>query len=80
MVKEKLAHDYVTNHDDSEVRRMYSHHYRSFIAGFNSSEAQKTTINEILKQFRDWTRENLDKDDIVTQKAVDRYLEAINNM
>ena len=31
---------------------------------------------ELLNTFRDWTTENLDSEDIVTQEAVDSYLEA----
>ena len=30
-----------------------------------------------LKAFREWTMENLDQEDIVSQKAVDRYLESL---
>lgn len=33
--------------------------------------------SEQLKTFREWTRENLDEKDIVTQEAVDSYLESI---
>lgn len=33
--------------------------------------------SELLNAFRQWARENLDDEDIVTQKAVDRYLESI---
>ena len=33
--------------------------------------------SEQLKAFREWTRENLDQKDIVTQQAVDRYLESL---
>jgi len=31
---------------------------------------------ELLNTFRDWTTENIDSEDIVTQEAVDSYLEA----
>jgi hypothetical protein len=33
--------------------------------------------SEQLKAFREWTRENLDQKDIVSQTAVDRYLESL---
>lgn len=33
--------------------------------------------SEQLKAFREWTRENLDEKDIVTQQAVDMYLESL---
>ena len=32
---------------------------------------------ELLNTFRDWTTENLDSEDIVTQEAVDSYLESL---
>lgn len=36
------------------------------------------TIQEILKDFREWTRENLDEQDIVTQEAIKGFLETFN--
>ena len=34
-------------------------------------------LSEQLKAFREWTRENLNQEDIVSQKAIDRYLESL---
>jgi hypothetical protein len=33
--------------------------------------------SEQLNAFREWTRENLNQEDVVTQEAIDRYLESI---
>ena len=33
--------------------------------------------SEQLKAFREWTRENLNQEDVVPQKAVDGYLESL---
>lgn len=32
---------------------------------------------EQLKAFREWTRENLDQENIVTKQAIDSYLESL---
>ena len=33
--------------------------------------------SEQLKAFREWTRENLTQEDIISQTAIDRYLESL---
>ena len=33
--------------------------------------------SEHLNAFREWTRENLNQEDVVTQEALDRYLESL---
>jgi uncharacterized protein (DUF2267 family) len=40
---DKQAHEYVTNHPDSEVRRMYGHYFRTFKDGFNAASQFKAS-------------------------------------
>jgi hypothetical protein len=52
----EAADKYVSNHQDSEVRRMYGHHYRSFMAGVSFMESQLTEKDldmKLLKVDRD---------------------------
>jgi hypothetical protein len=51
----KAADEYVTNHQDSEVRRMYGHHVRTFIDGANYSKdipSQEKRIQELEEGLR----------------------------
>jgi hypothetical protein len=54
-----LADKYVSEHADPEVRRMYGHHFKSFMAGYNankrevlSNESEQASMetNEHLEQ------------------------------
>jgi hypothetical protein len=49
----EVADNYVSNHSDSEVRRMYGHHCRSFIAGakWQKEELLKEIIGEIDRRI-----------------------------
>lgn len=53
------AHEYVTNHPDSEVRRMYGHHYRSFMDGYKHAETENTRLREALERIRDFKYKGL---------------------
>jgi hypothetical protein len=44
-----VAHNYVTNHQDSEVRRMYGHHLRTFMDGYKQGQSELREENERLK-------------------------------
>lgn len=59
---EEGAKNYVETHKDSEVRRMYGHHFRSFLAGAEHahSEGKKEGWNESLDAVR---------------SAIDKYIE-----
>lgn len=51
----KLADDYVSNHHDEEVRRMYGHHFRSFIEGFKKCQEinseRKFTLEDMHRAY-----------------------------
>jgi hypothetical protein len=48
---EEAAKQYVETHTDSEIRRMYGHHYRSFLAGTKYADKQKADLLEALKKL-----------------------------
>ena len=51
----------------------------AYLEGYSQALSIANVVgqSEQLKAFREWTRENLDEKDIVTQQAVDRYLESL---
>lgn len=46
---EDAARNYVSNHEDLEVRRMYGHYYRTFIAGAKSNAAKEYWFSQFKK-------------------------------
>lgn len=52
----KLANDYVSTHHDEEVRRMYGHHFRSFVAGFSKCQEinseKKFTLQDMNMAYK----------------------------
>jgi hypothetical protein len=54
---DKMAKAYVENHPDSEVRRMYGHHVRSYRDGYIAASQQC----EALQKFKAYVHDRLDK-------------------
>lgn len=54
---EELAKEYVENHPDSEVGRMYGHHVRSFKDGYKASESTISQLQEELSGLKKFPRE-----------------------
>lgn len=55
MTKEEKADNYVSNHKDSEVRRMYGHHYRSYIAGYEEADQQNKALLKEVEELKEIT-------------------------
>ncbi len=61
----------------------YQQHFEAVVKSYIEIENAALRIHDVvgrseqLKAFREWTRENLDEQDIVTQQAVDSYLKSL---
>ena len=78
--KEELAHRYVTDHEDSSIRRMYGHHYQTFIAGFeaNSHDDLLKRNKELLEALTKLVFAD-ELNPVEVHKAQRDAMQAINN-
>ncbi len=63
--KEIKADNYVSNHKDSEVRRMYGHHCRSYIAGYEEADQQNKALlkenSKLVQTVAEWSALAIDR-------------------
>ena len=78
------AEQFFNNGFGADVEKVHRKHVielmTNFAKHYHTEQCNIANVvgqSEQLKAFREWTRENLDQKDIVTQQAVDRYLESL---
>jgi hypothetical protein len=79
--KEILADEYASNHEDPEVRRMYGHHYNSFIAGYDAAMGFIREVKKKIDKLEGFIVSNREELDMTTDEDDREDIEnAINRL
>lgn len=70
----KEAKNYLDNHPDSEVRRMYGYHYRSFKAGFEVMSIQCKERDAEIEKLKAWKESASDILNTIGLQECSKYL------